>query len=111
MKVQLNQHLRRNRPWDVVRAIAHLPNFVKLYFRLFSDTRVSWLPKALLVSAIVFAVSPLNLPNAVPVLGEMDDLAILLFACKLFVRFCPMGVVQEHVQLIDQSGEWAPYGA
>jgi uncharacterized membrane protein YkvA (DUF1232 family) len=112
VKVQVTQHLRRGRPWDIVRAIAHLPNFVKLYFRLLSDRRIGFWPKALLVGAIVYAVSPLDLiPDAIPVIGEMDDLAVMLFACRTFIRLCPQEIVQEHVQLIDRTGAWAPFAA
>lgn len=112
MKVQVTQHLRRGRPWDIIRAIAHLPNFVKLYFRLLSDRRIGLWPKALLIGAIAYAVSPLDfIPDMIPVVGEMDDLAIVLFACRTFIQMCPQEIVAEHVRGIDQTGAWAPFGA
>lgn len=112
MKVQVTQHLRRGRPWDIVRAVAHLPNFVKLYYRLLSDRRVPIMPKLMLVAAVAYAVSPLDLiPDMIPVVGELDDLGVILFACRTFIQLCPRELVAEHVQMIDQTGAWAPFGA
>jgi len=49
--------------------LLHLPNFARLYWRLFRDRRVPILPKALLVLTLVYVVSPLDLvPDFVPVM-------------------------------------------
>lgn len=78
--------------------ILHLPNFARLYWRLFRDRRVPILPKALLVLTLVYAVSPLDgIPDFIPVLGEMDDLVVVLSGLWLFIRLCPPEVVREMV--------------
>ena len=84
--------------------LRHLPNFVRLYWRLFRDPRVSLIAKGVLVAAAVYVVLPLDLvPDFTPVLGQLDDIAVLIGACTLFVHLCPADVVAEHVRRIAQG--------
>ena len=39
-----------------LRMLLHLPNFIRLYSRLWRDPRVSWLPKALLVGRLMYFI-------------------------------------------------------
>src|SRR5436190_24346723 len=81
-----------------LQVLLHLPNFARLYWRLFRDRRVSILPKALLVLTLVYVISPFDLiPDFIPVIGEMDDLAVVLSGLWLFIRLCPPEVVRETV--------------
>lgn len=110
MKVQVKEHVARHHPWTVVQFVRHLPNFFRLFLRLLSDQRVSAWAKALLVGAAIYAVSPLDfLPDLMPVLGQVDDLTLFVMACRWFIQLCPRGVVQEHVQRLDRSGEFRPF--
>ena len=78
--------------------LRHLPNFARLYWRLFRDRRVSVLPKALLVLLVLYVLFPFDvIPDFVPVVGEMDDVAVLLGGLWWFVRLCPPEVVREKV--------------
>ncbi len=78
--------------------LLHLPNFARLYWRLFRDWRVPILPKALLVLTLVYVVSPLDvIPDFIPVIGEMDDIVVVLSGLWLFIRLCPPEVVRETV--------------
>jgi len=78
--------------------VLHLPNFARLYWRLFRDRRVPILPKALLVLTLVYVVSPLDIiPDFIPVIGEMDDVVVVLSGLWLFIRLCPPEVVRETV--------------
>jgi len=90
------------------RILAHLPNFVKLYWRLFRDPRVGWLPKLVLVAGIAYFLVPSDLlPDFLAPLaglGLVDDAVVVYFAVKGFIRLCPRTVVEEHVHLIDQGG-------
>ena len=87
----------------------HLPNVARLYWRLFRDRRVSILSKVLLVLTLVYFVWPFDvIPDFIPVIGEMDDLAIVLAGLWLFVRLCPPEVVRETVS--DIATRTAPRG-
>ena len=84
-----------------MRFLRHLPDFVRLYWRLLRDRRVSIWPKALLALAALYVVSPVDLiPDIMPFVGEVDDIVVLVAACRLFIYLCPREVVRQHVQQI-----------
>jgi len=89
--------------------LRHLPQFVRLYWRLMRDPRVSVWPKALLVMGVLYVLSPLDLiPDFIFGLGEVDDLIVLIALCRLFVYLCPPEVVREHVRRLDDESSGAP---
>ena len=84
-----------------LRFVRHLPQFVRLYWRLLHDRRVSIWPKALLVLSFLYVLSPVDLiPDFIPFFGELDDLVVVIAVCRLFVYLCPREVVEEHVHRI-----------
>lgn len=89
-------------PAKPVSVLRHLPGFVKLYWRLLHDRRVPLLPKALLITAILYVVVPFDF-DYLPVLGQLDDLVVLILACRWFIRLCPPPLVEEHVARIDRG--------
>jgi uncharacterized membrane protein YkvA (DUF1232 family) len=65
---------------------------------------VPLLTKALPVLAAFYVISPLDfVPDVVPVLGQLDDLGLLLLTLELFLRFCPPAAVAFHRAAIDQG--------
>jgi uncharacterized membrane protein YkvA (DUF1232 family) len=87
-----------------MQVLAYLPQFVRLYWRLFRDRRVSVLAKALLVLTIAYVVWPFDvIPDVLPFIGEVDDLAVVLSGLWLFVRLCPPEVVLERVREISSG--------
>jgi uncharacterized membrane protein YkvA (DUF1232 family) len=91
--------------WQMLRLLWHLPNFVKLYWRLFNDRRVPLRAKFILIAAALYIVAPFDfLPDFVsPLLGRLDDLAILIIAARWFISLCPPDVVQERVKEISEE--------
>lgn len=73
-----------------------VPRNGKLAYCLLRDERVPKAPKAALLSALGVIVSPLDLPAWIPVVGELDMLALGVLAVKVFVEACPEEIVQEH---------------
>lgn len=92
-------------PEGVLRFLAHLPTFVRLYWRLLQDPRVRLRWKAALLGACLYVVSPVDLiPDfALPLLGQLDDLAIFLLAARGFIRNAPREVVLEHLERIERG--------
>ncbi len=91
-------------PLAIARFILHLPNFFKLYWRLFTDRRVSLLPKIVLVLGVAYLLMPADLlPDLLLPLGLVDDTAVLIMAAKAFMALCPREIVEEHVRLIDKG--------
>ena len=87
----------------LIKFIWYLPQFLKLYWRLFCDGRVPFYLKSLLVAALVYFISPIDLiPELLnPLLGLTDDVAVLLLAFKYFMHKAPREVVEEHVRRIE----------
>ena len=77
---------------------------VKLILRLMGDKRVSVLLKLLPVGALIYLVSPIDLiPGGVlPVIGALDDAAVLWLGATMFVALCPEEVVQEHTNALQK---------
>jgi uncharacterized membrane protein YkvA (DUF1232 family) len=69
-------------------ALMLIPNFLKLLFRLFKDSRVPLAEKALLIGAIAYVISPLDLiPDIVPFVGQVDDLYLIaLVVLRMLTR-------------------------
>src|SRR5579872_2363851 len=71
---------------------------VRLGWRLFRDPRVPMLTKAIPVATIIYLVSPVDwLVNLIPVLGQMEDIAVLGLGLTLFIRAAPQDVVNDHL--------------
>ena len=92
-------------PVGKLRLLTHLPNLIKLYWRVFTDCRVSVLPKLVLIAGVLYFVVPLDLIPDFPLvgIGQIDDIAVLIAATRTFIAMAPRSVVEEHVRLIDEG--------
>ena len=75
---------------------------LKLIGRLMGDSRVSPFIKVLPLASLAYLIFPFDLaPGAVlPIIGALDDAAILWIGSQLFVELCPDEVVEEHMQAL-----------
>ena len=71
----------------------------RLAWRLLRDGRVPDWVKMVPFAALLYFLSPIDLiPDmALPGIGEIDDLVILLLALKMFVDLSPGSIVREHL--------------
>jgi uncharacterized membrane protein YkvA (DUF1232 family) len=76
---------------------------LKLIGKLMGDNRVNFFLKALPLASIAYLIWPLDLAPgvALPIIGALDDAAILWIGSTLFVELCPDGVVKEHMDELD----------
>ena len=97
--------LRLLNPLHLFRVLWHLPDFLKLFYRLFLDSRVPFYLKLLLIGGILYVLSPVDfLPGfLLPLVGGLDDIIIIILVCKLFLSCSPPQVVMEHVAQIDRE--------
>ena len=73
-------------------------DLVALHLAL-TDRRVPWYAKLLAGVAIAYALSPIDLiPDAIPVLGLLDDLLLVPLALWLAIRLLPPGLIEEYRQ-------------
>ncbi len=82
-------------------------NRMALIRRLWQDARVAWAllweprvplwTKLLLPMLwIVYLLMPLDIiPDVLPILGELDDLMVLMFIIRMFIQMSPPHVVQD----------------
>lgn len=74
-----------------------IPNFLKLLGRLFRDSRVPTTEKALLVGAIIYVISPLDLiPDFIPFVGEIDDLYLVSLVLLRLMARTDDNILREH---------------
>lgn len=90
----------------LIQLARHIPNFLRLFWRLLWDRRVSLLAKSLLLVIPIYLVTPLevltNAFNAVlPGLGWVDDAVVSYLILRAFIALCPPMVVAEHVARIE----------
>ncbi len=78
--------------------VRDLAKYIKLIWSLMRDRRVPALLKVLPLGAMAYLAWPLDLAPgmALPVIGALDDVAILWLGLNLFVELSPPEVVQEH---------------
>lgn len=80
-----------------------MPRHGKLAYCLLRDPRVPAAPKAAVLGALALIVSPIDFPAWVPVLGELDMLALAVLAVKTFIEACPEDVRREHEQALNDG--------
>lgn len=69
------------------------------------DPRVPWYAKLLAGAAIAYALSPIDLiPDAIPVLGLLDDLILVPLALWLALRMLPPGLIEKYRQAAPTTG-------
>lgn len=84
-------------------------NRLKLIFRLMGDRRVNFFLKFLPLASLAYLIWPLD-AIAIPIIGVLDDAAILWIGTTLFVELSPPNVVKEHQEELtsnmdDSSGD------
>jgi uncharacterized membrane protein YkvA (DUF1232 family) len=78
-------------------AVLMLPNLVKLVGRLLRDPRVPRRAKVALALASAYVVSPIDLiPEAIPVIGWLDDLLLIAYGLDRLIDKAGPEIVQEH---------------
>ena len=81
--------------WTTVK---RMPRYAPLIAGLVKDDRIPKSAKAGLVVGGAYAVSPIDLvPGIIPVIGQLDDLFVLLMAVRHAVRAAPPGVAEVHL--------------
>ena len=75
---------------------------LKLITRLMGDGRVNFFIKFLPLASLAYLFWPID-AIALPIIGALDDAAILWIGSTLFVELCPTNVVNEHMQDLATS--------
>lgn len=72
-------------------------NHARLVGRLIKDPRIPAYLKVLPFAPFLYFIFPLDvIPDLIPIVGQMDDLGVLLLALQAFVMLVPQGIADEH---------------
>ncbi|HUH16576.1 MAG TPA: DUF1232 domain-containing protein [Methylomirabilota bacterium] len=81
----------------LARLVIKLPTYARLVWGILRDPRTPLGLKAILAAALAYVVMPVDLiPDAIPILGQADDLTVLLLVLDLFIQNAPADVRAEH---------------
>ena len=81
----------------LARLVWKLPTYARLVWGIVRDPRTPLPLKALLGAGLAYVVVPLDLvPDAIPILGQADDLTVLLLVLDMFIANAPEEVREEH---------------
>jgi uncharacterized membrane protein YkvA (DUF1232 family) len=90
---------------EMIPVVQRLPAYSRLAYGLLREPELRARHKALLVGGIAYLVSPVDIiPGFIPVLGQIDDLAVALWALRRTLRAMPPEVAGRHLD--RQSLTW-----
>ena len=82
------------------------PDYGRLLWALARDERIPTASKALLAGAAVYTVLPVDvIPDAVPILGRLDDAVVVVLAIDLFLESVPQAVLDEKIAELEIDRE------
>lgn len=85
-------------------AVRKLPAYARLVWGLARDPRVGGAQKLILVGIVGYLLMPIDvIPDFLPILGQLDDVAIVLLGLDLFIKSAPDDVVDEHLARIAKG--------
>ncbi|HKW78822.1 MAG TPA: YkvA family protein [Candidatus Limnocylindria bacterium] len=86
---------------EAVETVRKLPTYARLIWGLARDPRVPAQQKLVLGGIAAYLAFPIDIiPDFIPVIGELDDLAVLILGLDWFIRNAPPEVVDEHMARI-----------
>ena len=91
-------------PKEMFDLVRRLPTYARLVWALLRDPRVPATRKGLLVLLAGYLVNPIDIiPDFIPVIGQLDDIAVTLLVLDMFIRSAPPEVVNEHLARIARN--------
>jgi len=89
---------------QLVRRLQALParSKLRLAWRLLLDRRMPVLVKAIIPAVVAYLLMPLDIiPDFIPVLGQLDDLLLIVLTVGLILRFTPAELLEEHLRRLE----------
>lgn len=89
---------------EAMELVKQLPAYARLAWDLLRDPRVPAQQKLILGGVAAYLLVPLDIiPDFIPGLGQVDDVAIVLLGLRWFIRSAPEDVVSEHLAKIAKN--------
>jgi uncharacterized membrane protein YkvA (DUF1232 family) len=84
--------------------VTRLPAYGRLYWRLLRHGGLSRRQQAVALGALAYTISPIDLvPGIIPVVGQMDDLAVALFGLRVLLWTMPPATAARHLAMVGLS--------
>jgi uncharacterized membrane protein YkvA (DUF1232 family) len=81
----------------MARLVVKLPTYARMVWGIMRDPRTPIGLKGMLAAALAYVVFPVDLiPDVIPIIGQADDLTVLLLVLDLFIQNAPPEVRAEH---------------
>jgi uncharacterized membrane protein YkvA (DUF1232 family) len=91
--------------WPFLPIASRAPVYGRLFLELVRDGRVPWSRKVLLGLAAAYVASPIDLvPDFVPFISRIDDLAVVVLALDAFLESVPRELMIEKMYLLGIDG-------
>jgi uncharacterized membrane protein YkvA (DUF1232 family) len=86
--------------------VSRIPGYMRLGWLLMNDPTVTGRGKAALGGGLAYAISPIDpVPGFIPVLGQLDDMAVLLLAVRTALRSAPTEVADMRLAEVGLTWE------
>ena len=93
-------------PKQALEMMRKMPSYARLIWALARDPRVPTQQKLVLGAIAGYLVFPIDIiPDFIPVIGQLDDLGVLIFGLDFFIRNAPKDVVEEHMGRIARNDD------
>ena len=75
---------------------------LRLAFAMARDRRIPLAVRAIPPGLVLYLAMPLDIvPDFIPVLGQLDDVIVVVVGVGLLLRFTPRSVLEEHLGLLE----------
>ena len=98
-------------PQALVQRIGKLPWRAKagLALALLRDPRVPLMTRLIIPAVVLYFALPIDIiPDFIPLLGQLDDVLVLLVALRLVLRSMPEGLLEEHIARLEHLHQRLP---
>ncbi len=93
-------------PKEAIELLRRMPAYARLVWALARDPRVPVHQKLVLGAIAGYLVFPIDvIPDFIPMIGQLDDLGVLIFGLDFFIRNAPKDVVEEHMGRIVRNDD------
>lgn len=90
---------------EMLPVVRRLPAYTRLAYGLMREPALQARHKALLLGGVAYLLSPFDLiPGFIPVVGQLDDLAVTLWTLRQVLRAAPPAVSERHLR--DRGLDW-----
>jgi uncharacterized membrane protein YkvA (DUF1232 family) len=91
---------------DFVKNPKRLPNLLshqlKLLFGIMTDSQVPWTAKLAASLSVGYVFSPIQLiPSFIPIIGQMDDIAVIWLGMKMVRKYAGEQIVAKHLAILQ----------